>query len=194
MALNISLLVAAYLIGGLPSGYIIARFAGHIDIRQKGSGNIGTTNVYRALGFRWALVTFLADALKGFVPVILVSILSGSDWWNAGAGLLAVLGHLFSPYLRFRGGKGVATAFGAILCLVPVAALIDLALWALLAFPFKIISLASLVAAAALPVIVFVFSPSPAFRLLAICLLILIVFSHRDNISRLIRGDEKPVS
>jgi glycerol-3-phosphate acyltransferase PlsY len=194
MALNISLLVAAYLIGGLPSGYIIARFAGHIDIRQKGSGNIGTTNVYRALGFRWALVTFIADALKGFVPVILVSLLSGSDWWNAGAGLLAVLGHLFSPYLRFRGGKGVATAFGAILCLVPVAALIDLALWALLAFPFKIISLASLVAAAALPILVVVLSPSPAFRLLAICLLILIVFSHRDNISRLIRGDEKPVS
>ena len=193
MIFNISLLALAYLIGGIPTGYIITRFAGNLDIRGIGSGNIGTTNVYRALGLRWALFTFICDALKGVLPVLVVSLVSASPWWRAGAGLLAVTGHLFSPYLRLHGGKGVATAFGAILCLVPVAAIIEFSLWALLAFRLKIISIASLLAAIALPVIVAIFSPVTAFRLLALCLSTLILFSHRENIRRLFRGEEKPL-
>jgi glycerol-3-phosphate acyltransferase PlsY len=193
MTLKIFLLLLAYLLGGIPTGYIIARFGGNMDIRQIGSGNIGTTNVYRALGLRWALVTFLCDTLKGVLPVLVVSLVSASPWLRAGVGLLVVTGHLFSPYLRLRGGKGVATAFGTILYLVPVAAVLDFALWALLAFPLKIISIASLTAAVALPVMVAIFSPVTAFRLLAVCLSILILFSHRENIRRLFRGEEKPL-
>lgn len=194
MLVEILVLVLSYLIGGIPFGYIITRFAGGVDIRDIGSGNIGTTNVYRALGLGWALATFFCDVVKGFLPVFFMSLASTSPWLVSLAGLLAVAGHMFSPFLKLRGGKGVATAFGAVLYLVPAAAAIDFAFWAALAFPFKIISAASLAAALGLPVLVFIFTPIWAYRLLSILLALMVLLSHRENIIRLAKGQEKKIS
>src|SRR2546430_6898292 len=123
------LLVGAYLLGGVPFGYLVARWRG-VDIFTQGSGNIGATNVGRVLGRRFGLLVFLLDFAKGAVPVAIAVLLAGTqepaapiyrDVYGVGAGLAALLGHMFSPYLGFRGGKGVATAAGVVVVLFPVA-------------------------------------------------------------------------
>jgi len=192
----ILILVLAGLFGSIPVSLLIAR-ANHVDLRQVGSGNVGATNVYRALGPAWAVLAFLGDALKGALPVLLAIFLfdrgPNADWWVAGAGLLAVLGHLFPPWLKFRGGKGVATSFGVMLALSPWAALLAFALWAALAVTLKISSVASLVAALSLPGFVYFLDPSPAVRWLALIMTVLIFVSHHENLRRLLRGEEKPI-
>ena len=197
MLIRIVIVALAYLLGSIPVSYLIARFAGRMDLRAVGSGNVGATNVYRALGPGWAVLAFLGDALKGALPVLAALVLFGRDptasWWTAGAGLLAVLGHLFPPWLKFRGGKGVATSFGVMLALSPWAALLAFALWAALAVTLKISSVASLVAALSLPGFVYFLDPSPAVRWLALILTVLIFVSHHENLGRLIRGEEKAI-
>jgi glycerol-3-phosphate acyltransferase PlsY len=192
------MLLAAYLFGSIPVSFLIARAVAGKDLRQVGSGNTGATNVYRVAGAGWALLAFLGDALKGVLPVWaalhLLSRFSTADLvWVAGAGLLAVLGHLFPPWLKFRGGKGVATSFGVMLVLAPGPALLALVLWAAMTFAFKLVSAASLVAALALPVLVYFFKAGPAKTWLALALCLLIFISHHENLGRLIRGEEKPI-
>jgi acyl phosphate:glycerol-3-phosphate acyltransferase len=203
-----AMLLGAYLVGGIPFGYLVARFYG-VDIRAQGSGNIGATNVGRVLGFRFGLLVFVLDFAKGALPVagamflqryhpIEASGVLRDDWLRhglieVGAGLLAFLGHLLPVYLGFRGGKGVATGAGAVTLLVPVPALAALGTWVLLVSAIRYISLASVVAAIVLCVVQLARTsfagndPRTWFCVLAAGM---VLVRHRANLVRLLHGTE----
>src|SRR5436853_4630922 len=127
-----AMLILAYLIGATPTSYVAGRLGRGIDLRQHGSHNLGATNVYRVLGWRYAIPVGVIDMVKGVVPVAILGPWSnGPAWFTVALGIAAVLGHMCSPYVRFRGGKGVATAAGMFLALAPLAVLISLAIWAI---------------------------------------------------------------
>lgn len=183
---------AAYLLGATPTAYLAGRAARGIDLREHGSKNLGATNVYRVLGWRWAIPVALVDIAKGAVPVALFGRWAGSGSSFAVAlGLAAVLGHAFSPYVRFRGGKGVATAAGMFLALAPLAVAIALPVWGVCLWLTGYVSLSSILAAAAFPVLVRLTRPAagPPFWA-SVALAAFIVFSHRSNIRRLLAGTE----
>src|SRR5881397_4302650 len=139
------MLLLAYLIGATPTSYIAGRLGKGIDLREHGSNNLGATNVYRVLGWKYAIPVGVIDMVKGAVPVAILGPWSnGPAWFTVALGLAAVLGHIFSPYVRFRGGKGVATAAGTFLALVPLAIVISLALWAVTLWLSGYVSVASL--------------------------------------------------
>ncbi len=184
------LMVFAYLLGSVPCGVVIARLAGGPDPREAGSGNIGATNVGRTLGRKWGVVTLLADALKGYVPTVLaVSVLHG-PWAVVAVGLAAYLGHLYPLFLGLRGGKGVATGLGVFLALAPGSVL-----WAAVVFGVvlklgRMVSLASLAAAAALPLATAFFGRPLAVVALAVVVAGFTVARHQANIDRILDGVE----
>jgi len=179
----------SYLLGSIPTGYLLARSRG-IDIREIGSGNIGATNVARALGKKAAIATFTGDMLKGVIPVLIAGRLGLGLKVAAVAGLIAFLGHCFSVFLKFRGGKGVATGFGACLALAPVPALIVIALWGVIFLSTRLSSLAALVAALILPVLIWLISEPSVLFYFALPVIIILIFNHRENIQRLWKGKE----
>ncbi len=186
---TVLLVSAAYVVGSLPIGVWVGHSVG-VDVRRAGSGNIGATNVARTAGRRAGLLTLLGDVAKGLVPTLLAWFTLDGPWAVALTGLAAVLGHLFSVFLRFSGGKGVATAFGALVVLTPVAALLSAALFVGIAFLTGYISLASMLGAAILPLAATVCGyPAPSLAV-ATVIAISIVVRHRDNLSRLRRGVE----
>jgi glycerol-3-phosphate acyltransferase PlsY len=188
-------IIFAYLFGSIPTGYILAKLRG-INIREVGSGNIGATNVTRALGKGMGAVTLLGDALKGLVPVLFAKSMLSKNIQNPElilslTGLSAVLGHVYSIFLKFKGGKGVATALGVLLALMPQVAGITIGLWLIVFLLFRISSLSALTAFALMPVSGFYFFKTGTFFYLTILLPLLIFYTHRENIVRLIRGEEK---
>jgi glycerol-3-phosphate acyltransferase PlsY len=195
MYLFLALLVLAYLLGSIPSGLLVARALGGPDPRSQGSGNLGTANVYRALGPKAGALTLLGDMAKGALPVALARLLLAplGPWQETGVALVAaaaVIGHVFPLYLGFKGGKAVATTFGVIAVLAPWAAL-NLALVYILALSqTRIFSVSALICAWLLPVAVGLFSPSKAYLLLAGSLSGLILVCHRTNLERFFRGEE----
>jgi glycerol-3-phosphate acyltransferase PlsY len=182
------LLLGAYILGATPTSYIAGRLGRGIDLREHGSKNLGATNVYRILGWKYAIPVALIDIAKGAVPVLLAP---PPDWVPIAAGVAAVLGHMFSPYVRFRGGKGVATAAGMFLALAPLAVLIAIAVWAVCLWLTGYVSLSSIIAVVSVPIGVRLMQPDqvPVFWA-AMALVVLIVFAHRRNIARLIAGTE----
>jgi glycerol-3-phosphate acyltransferase PlsY len=196
-------LLAAYLVGAIPFGYLVARARG-VDIFAHGSGNIGATNVGRVLGRRLGILVFVLDCLKGAGPVaaaLAVKTTLSDSYWTAGwlevaAGLAAFLGHLFPVYLRFRGGKGVATGTGVVLVLMPIPTLAAAFAWVLVASASRYVSLASLGAAAVLCLGQLALSdndvtnPRTAFCLLAVAL---VIVKHRSNVKRLWQGTENRI-
>lgn len=186
----------AYLLGSIPFGKLVARKVAHIDISKRGSGNIGATNVAREVGFRWGLLTLILDALKGAFPVglsLLVSHVGGEAISQTGpslVGLGALLGHQFSLFQGFRGGKGVATAFGVYLVLSPLACLMALPLFLTIVYRWDYVSLGSIAGAASLPV--FLALQGKPYPVVALATLVagLICLKHAANIDRLIRGEE----
>ena len=184
--------LAAYLLGAFPTSYIAGRIAKGIDLREHGSKNLGATNVLRLLGWRWAVPVALIDIAKGALPATLFATWAGGDRWVAvGLGVAAVLGHIFSPFVGFRGGKGVATAAGIFVALAPVAVLIALPVWGLCLWLSGYVSLSSILAAGTLPLWVKLTRPGalPAFWA-SVALALLILYSHRANIRRLLAGTE----
>src|SRR3989441_1721223 len=146
------MLVLAYLIGATPTSYIVGKLGKGIDLREHGSNNLGATNVYRVLGWKYATPVGVIDMVKGAVPVAILGPWSnGPAWFTVALGLAAVLGHIFSPFVRFRGGKGVATAAGMFLALAPLAIVISLAIWAVTLWLSGYVSVASLAVAALFP-------------------------------------------
>jgi len=186
------LLVLAYLIGATPTSYIAGKLAKRIDLREHGSNNLGATNVYRVLGWKYAIPVGVIDVVKGAVPVAILGPWSnGPAWFTVALGLAAVLGHMFSPYVRFRGGKGVATAAGMFLALAPLAIVISLAIWAATLWLCGYVSVASLTVAVLFPLWVRLTAPDEPYTFWAgVVLALLIIYSHRANIQRLRAGTE----
>ncbi len=192
--------IAAYLVSSIPFGLILARLAKGIDIRQHGSGNIGATNVLRVVGRKWALLVFSLDTFKGIFAVVMPEIVLGERPPIPVALLLgaaAIAGHTFPVWLRFKGGKGVATSLGVFLAVALVPTLLTFALWVLVFAITRIISAASLTAAVAFPAVLFFMERAEPDRewLLAMGLLltVFIFFTHRANIGRLLKGEEKKI-
>jgi glycerol-3-phosphate acyltransferase PlsY len=185
-------LAGSYLLGATPTAYIAGRLARGFDLRQHGSKNLGATNVYRVLGWQWAIPVALIDVAKGAMPVALFARwASGGPWLAVAMGVAAVLGHVFSPYMRFKGGKGVATALGVFLALTPLAVLIALPVWGGSLWLTGYVSLSSLLAAASFPVWVRLTAPGAVAAFWAsVALAVLILFSHRGNVQRLLAGTE----
>jgi acyl phosphate:glycerol-3-phosphate acyltransferase len=185
------LALGAYLLGSIPFGVVLARAKG-IDLREVGSGNIGATNVARALGKGWAVLVLLADAAKGFLPVWLARKLGLGPLAVALGGLFAIVGHMFTVFLRGRGGKGVATSLGIALALWPIAALIGFGVYVVVFVTTRLSSLGSLLGVWTFA-LVFIFATSPPLPLLALAIIgaTLVTVRHRENITRLIHGEEK---
>ena len=185
-------LLASYLLGAIPTSYLVVRLVKGQDLRLLGSGNLGATNLYRTLGWRYALPVGLFDLLKGVVPVVVFGPRAGGgEVVPLLLGLAALLGHVFSIFVSFRGGKGVATGAGVVLGLAPWAFVAALAVWALVLALSGYVSLASITASVLLPPAVYLLAPERRslvglFALLAA----LIVFFHRANIKRLLSGTE----
>jgi acyl phosphate:glycerol-3-phosphate acyltransferase len=186
------LVLAAYFIGAFPTSYVVGRAARGIDLRQHGSGNLGATNAFRVLGWQAALPIFVLDIAKGFVPTFFFTRIDGSPLasWALAYGAAAIIGHVFSIYVGFRGGKGVATGAGVFLALAPMAVLIGLGIWLVLVVITGYVSVGSIVAAAALPLLVTLTGAAPETLALSVVLAAFVIYAHRTNIRRLARGDE----
>lgn len=184
-------LVPAYLAGAIPTSFLVAKLAGGRDLREFGSRNLGATNLYRMLGLKAAAPVGLFDVAKGMVPTLLAAGGSDAAWWPYLVGLAAVLGHVFSPFVGFRGGKGVATAAGVFLALAPVSLGVGAVVWGTVVYASWYVSLGSILAAAAFAVSVPLAYPGRTELLLAgIAVCAFVVFTHRANIQRLRAGTE----
>ena len=207
----IILIIISYFVGSVPFAYIFARLKG-IDIRTVGSGNIGATNLARALGKKWGYICFIMDVLKGLLPTLIAALnlpVSPENWQlfaALGVAVAAVIGHIFPIFLKFKGGKGVATSFGAALGFWPyytICAAAALVIWVIFVLIFRYVSLASIVAAFSFPIVlltaVYVF---PAWKLnelwplfiIAVFLPLLVIVRHRSNIKRLLGGTENKIA
>ena len=191
------LVLFSYLLGSVPTGYLIAKHAMGIDIREYGSGNPGAANVYRTVG-KWAgITTFLIDGLKGFIPVCLARHYCPESYWVAIAcGVIAILGHMWTIYLKFRGGKGVATLVGAVTGIYPPVALLCFGVWLVVLMISHYVSLSSIIAGCCFPIFTLI-SPkvneSIAFVVFSFATAILLVYTHRKNIQRLWAGTESKI-
>jgi len=183
------LIALAYLCGSVPVGFLLASLAG-IDIRRRGSGNIGATNVARVVGWREGVLTLLGDVLKGFLPVLLSWYFGFEPWAIFWVGLASFLGHLYPVFLKFKGGKGVATALGILLAVAPAAMAILASVFVLVALISRAVSLASLIAAVLAPLVLWLLRYPLPFVSLSFVLALLIVVRHRENIQRLLAGVE----
>ena len=181
----------AFFLGSLPFGHWLALVRG-IDLRNQGSGNTGATNVGRVLGKKWGIFVFVLDLGKGWIAVALAkSVGNLPESWSVTVGVFAVLGHVFSPWLGFRGGKGVATSAGILIGLAPWVALGVALIWFLAFQMSRTVSVASLCAATAFPLFVFWLMPEQkVFQWISIGMTVLVWFRHRDNLKRLFQGKE----
>ena len=182
-----------YIIGSIPFGVLIGRRIAKIDITQRGSGNIGATNVARELGIKWGIITLVLDLLKGFIPIFIFYRYLNSF---SGIGLLIVclsvfLGHQFSFLQRFRGGKGVATALGIFIAISPFSSIIAILIFIVTVYITDIVSLGSMIAACAMPLILFLSIESKYLIITSLIMAALICLKHKDNIQRLLRGEER---
>lgn len=183
-------IAAAYLLGSIPTGLLLGKIYG-IDVRKEGSGNIGATNLYRTVGRKVGVITLIFDCLKGMLPVLIAwKLAPGNPSLQAWVGLAAFCGHVFSIFLLFKGGKGVATALGVYLALAPVAVLGAIAVFLLMVAIWRYISLGSIAAAAVLPVIV-LFRPHSKELLISTAIIsTVVILKHHTNIRRLFDGSE----
>jgi glycerol-3-phosphate acyltransferase PlsY len=192
----VAVVIGSYLIGSIPSGLIIGKLR-RVDIREYGSGNIGTTNVLRTLGARYGALVLIADVFKGVIAVLLARYIIGSPMSEMAAGFAAVAGHDWSLFLKFKGGRGVATSLGGLLpmaMLGPLSGVIGLAVFALVTLASRYVSLASIVGSLSAVVAMAVFMGLDRvpweYLVYIVVVVALIIFQHRDNISRLLSGTE----
>jgi len=194
----ILVLIFSYLLGAIPNGYIFGKIFTKKDIRKHGSGNVGATNVARVAGYKVGVIVALLDIAKGFLAVLIAKSLLLPD--NAfififAAAILAIIGHNWSVFLSFNGGKGVATSVGILLNLFPLSLLVFFVVWVIMIFTTKIVSTGSLLGAVSIPISIIIFySTESSYITFGILIGLLIIFSHRSNIKRLINGNENKMS
>lgn len=181
-----------YLSGAIPFSWVVSRWKG-IDLTQVGSGNMGATNVYRAMGLVYAVLVFLCDALKGAIPVYCATLLSGNAWFHMAIACVAIVGHSLSCFLNFKGGKGVATGVGVLAALSPVIALVIVLLAMGIIFMSRYVSVASIVCAVLAPVLFYVGGFPGAYVQVFMGIAAFILWRHRANIRRLMQGNENKV-
>ncbi len=186
-------LIFSYLLGAVPFGYIITLYFAGFDIRTKGSGNIGFTNVLRAVGKKEAFLTLAGDTIKGLIPVILARIIFNDNSLAAACGIAAIIGHDFPVFLRFKGGKGVATSFGALFGILPLAGAIALAIWLAVFYLWKYSSLAAITSYSLLPLVVILINPHHTNIAFAVIVTALLLLKHIENIKRLLKGTENKI-
>lgn len=189
----ILMIIIGYAIGSIPFSYLIPKWMGRIDIRQHGSGNTGTTNVVRTLGLKIGIVAFLGDFLKGIIPTA-IGLFFFSTLGGIIGGGLAILGHCYSVWLKFKGGKGIATSAGVLLILMPLTLIILLTIQFIIIFATKIMSLASISSAILLPIFTALFYSNDELLYFSILLALFVIFKHKDNIKRLVKGEENKLS
>jgi len=190
------LVVAAFLLGSIPWGLLLTRWVAGVDVRTVGSGNVGATNVSRALGGKWFFVVFALDAGKGVAPVLLFPGFAGhphSEWLRAACGLAAVLGHVFSPFLGFKGGKGVATGAGATAALAPLPFLGAFAVFMIVLLVFRYVSLASVCCAFAVAPLALAFGAPAPVVVYGVVVGAVVIARHRANLGRIAAGTEPRV-
>jgi acyl phosphate:glycerol-3-phosphate acyltransferase len=193
MAAAILWLVASYLLGAIPTSHLVSRTFAGIDLRQHGSGNLGATNLYRVLGWKYAIPVALFDMAKGAIPVLVFGPqVSRSELFALACGIAAIVGHVFSVFVHFKGGKGVATAAGVMLGLTPLALGVAAVVWALVVLLSGYVSLGSIAAAAVLPVAVYLLEHprTPELLWMDVAVAAGVIILHRRNIQRLLNGTE----
>jgi glycerol-3-phosphate acyltransferase PlsY len=199
MALALLAIILSYLVGSIPAGYIVGRLFKGIDIRDYGSGNIGFTNALRVLGVVPGIIVLLADVGKGAAAVLAISRLGGLQtnalipYLPALCGASAIAGHIWTVFLKFRGGKGVATSLGIFTSLSPLAGLVSLGVWIIVVAITRYVSLGSMLLCISFCVVVFVTSGEYIWgiRILALAVTAIVIYKHKGNIQRLIRGEER---
>lgn len=188
------LVIFGYLVGSIPFGLFYGRLAG-IDVRQQGSGNIGATNVNRLLGKKLGIITLVSDLLKGLIPMLITTKILGNHpevyLWTMLSGMATFIGHCWPIYLKFKGGKGVATALGIFLYLAPAQTLVAIILFIATVRLSGYVSLGSISAAISLPIVIWLSNEPINLLLITGTIALLIVFKHEENIKRLLRGEEK---
>lgn len=193
LLLHIFLFLICLLIGSIPTGYIIVKKAKGVDIRQEGSGNVGATNAYRSLGLKWGIIVALGDILKGVLAVLFVSFFTEIPLLPLVGGIIAILGHSYSIFLGFKGGRGVATTCGVLLALFPWPTLIALLFWILLVITTRYVSMASILATLSfLPLIYWMDYPS-IYVFFSLILAFFVIYRHKENIVRLFKGEENRI-
>jgi len=185
------LVLAAYLMGSVPTSYLVGRLRG-IDLREHGSGNLGGTNAFRVMGIGAAAPVVVIDVLKGFIPARFFPAWDGSALGDLALlyGLAAILGHVWSVFMRFRGGKGVATGAGVLVALAPVSALIGLLVWIGFVAITRYVSVASIAAATSVPVTAWLTDASRSTAVFCAAIAVFVWWTHRSNLGRLTRGEE----
>lgn len=184
-----ALVTLAYLLGSIPTGLLLGKAYG-IDVRKEGSGNIGATNLYRTVGRKVGAMTLVGDCLKGLLPVLVVKYSTLPPDFAAWVGLAAFCGHVFSLFLKFKGGKGVATALGVFLALAPMAVAIAIAVFAAFMSTWRYVSLGSIAAAAIMPVAVAIRGGGRVLITVTLIIAVIVIIRHHENIRRLIAGTE----
>jgi acyl phosphate:glycerol-3-phosphate acyltransferase len=196
---EIVLIFIAYLIGSLPTAVLVSKYFFGIDIRDYGSGNAGATNTFRVLGTRWGAFVMAVDIMKGVLASFLYLLLPyylTNEWdrtnFMIGLGLSAVVGHIFPIWANFKGGKGVATLLGMVLAIQPLVALCVLAVFLLVLYLTRFVSLSSILASMAFPLFILVVfnEPEPLYRVFAIAVALMVILTHQKNIGRLLQGNE----
>jgi len=191
--LYLLLLLGSYILGAIPTGYIITKLVKKVDVREYGSGNIGATNVYRVLGIKWALVVVLLDILKGVIPILAGMAVLESEILIILLGIVAIMGHNWTIFLGFKGGRGVATAGGVIFTLMPLPSFIGLIIWLTVVWVSRYVSLGSLAIAIVVPFLVFFLEDSMTYTYFTIVMALFVIIQHRENIKRLLEGNENRI-
>lgn len=183
----------SYVIGSIPSGLILGKTLWHVDLRQHGSKNIGATNAWRTLGKLPGFIVFVSDLLKGMLGVYLGMMLVGSSTAMIIGGIMAIVGHSLSLFLKFKGGKGVATGLGVLIMLMPSVSAIVFLVWLIVVLISKYVSLGSIIAAVLVPVCAFIMGLSFDFVVFGIVAAVFVIYRHKSNIIRLINGTENKI-
>ena len=188
-------IIFSYLLGSIPFGYLVGKYLKNVDIREQGSGNIGTANAFRVMGAKYAILVLIGDCLKGFLAVFLsrkLLIINNVSFYLI-IGLFAIIGHNWSVFLKFRGGKGIATTYGVVFSFYPIISLISALIWGLIVITLKIAALGSLISVFSMLILSFIFNTTLDFKYFLIIINLLALFRHRSNIIRLIQHKENKI-